>query len=128
MTAVREYLRGLAAAMTERGYRGRLFVMQSSGGVATAEAMQRYPVRMIESGPAAGALMAGVYGELDRKSTRLNSSHGSISYAVFCLKKKNKCAHLLHDHQARGFPRDIDDQRKVLRDVDPDRVQKDIAH
>src|SRR5699024_11383488 len=27
--------------------------------------------------------------ELDRKSTRLNSSHVSISYAVFCLKKKN---------------------------------------
>src|SRR6266852_7280477 len=26
---------------------------------------------------------------LDRKSTRLNSSHGSLSYAVFCLKKKN---------------------------------------
>ena len=26
----------------------------------------------------------------NRKSTRLNSSHGSISYAVFCLKKKNK--------------------------------------
>src|SRR6266542_6374134 len=29
----------------------------------------------------------------DRKSTRLNSSHGSISYAVFCLKKKNTLAH-----------------------------------
>src|SRR5207249_11336967 len=28
-------------------------------------------------------------GEADRKSTRLNSSHVSISYAVFCLKKKN---------------------------------------
>src|SRR5690625_6427815 len=28
--------------------------------------------------------------ELDRKSTRLNSSHVAISYAVFCLKKKNK--------------------------------------
>src|SRR3712207_8412245 len=27
--------------------------------------------------------------ELDRKSTRLNSSHANISYAVFCLKKKN---------------------------------------
>src|SRR5207245_7506771 len=27
--------------------------------------------------------------DLDRKSTRLNSSHGSISYAVFCLKKKS---------------------------------------
>src|SRR5207245_5521080 len=29
-------------------------------------------------------------GMRDRKSTRLNSSHGSISYAVFCLKKKTK--------------------------------------
>src|SRR2546422_6837201 len=30
-----------------------------------------------------------VYRHGDRKSTRLNSSHGYISYAVFCLKKKN---------------------------------------
>src|SRR5438128_4351804 len=30
----------------------------------------------------------------DRKSTRLNSSHGSISYAVFCLKKKKKTKQL----------------------------------
>src|SRR2546422_5229774 len=29
-----------------------------------------------------------MYGQRDRKSTRLNSSHGYISYAVFCLKKK----------------------------------------
>src|SRR3712207_7294033 len=29
------------------------------------------------------------FGALDRKSTRLNSSHANISYAVFCLKKKN---------------------------------------
>src|SRR5207245_9348881 len=34
--------------------------------------------------------------EGDRKSTRLNSSHGSISYAVFCLKKKNKNIHTRH--------------------------------
>src|SRR2546422_6763371 len=33
----------------------------------------------------------GAYGfVIDRKSTRLNSSHGYISYAVFCLKKKKK--------------------------------------
>src|SRR2546422_5097652 len=31
----------------------------------------------------------------DRKSTRLNSSHGYISYAVFCLKKKKKHQHLI---------------------------------
>src|SRR4051794_41608276 len=33
---------------------------------------------------------AGTGDEVDRKSTRLNSSHPSISYAVFCLKKKKK--------------------------------------
>src|SRR5207245_5144690 len=34
--------------------------------------------------------LIGKAGRIDRKSTRLNSSHGSISYAVFCLKKKKK--------------------------------------
>src|SRR5687768_18354736 len=39
-----------------------------------------------------GALLAQDFGVpyVDRKSTRLNSSHGYISYAVFCLKKKNE--------------------------------------
>ena len=44
MTTLAEYLRALQAEMGRRGYRGRLFVMQSSGGIATAEAMERYPV------------------------------------------------------------------------------------
>src|SRR2546422_3558339 len=35
-------------------------------------------------------------GQLDRKSTRLNSSHGYISYAVFCLKKKKKTEEETH--------------------------------
>src|SRR5436853_4218911 len=39
-------------------------------------------------GAAAGTLRGG--SGIDRKSTRLNSSHLGISYAVFCLKKKNK--------------------------------------
>src|SRR3712207_8217695 len=33
---------------------------------------------------------------LDRKSTRLNSSHANISYAVFCLKKKKKTIYQYH--------------------------------
>src|SRR3712207_8724255 len=36
------------------------------------------------------ARRAGGHERRDRKSTRLNSSHANISYAVFCLKKKNK--------------------------------------
>src|SRR5947209_15695669 len=37
-----------------------------------------------------GAGVEEPHDELDRKSTRLNSSHANISYAVFCLQKKNK--------------------------------------
>src|SRR5438445_8700815 len=40
-------------------------------------------------GEAFAVLVAGSAAQ-DRKSTRLNSSHANISYAVFCLKKKNK--------------------------------------
>src|SRR3712207_7854096 len=39
--------------------------------------------------PVAVAAVAGQQECEDRKSTRLNSSHANISYAVFCLKKKN---------------------------------------
>src|SRR5437764_7577838 len=48
-------------------------------------------------------LAAGSRGAVpDRKSTRLNSSHRCISYAVFCLKKKN---HNTLSHSAREFVR-----------------------
>src|SRR2546430_11178013 len=40
-------------------------------------------------------LARGRFGQADRKSTRLNSSHSQISYAVFCLKKK-KITTLVH--------------------------------
>src|SRR3712207_8089210 len=39
-------------------------------------------------GPGAGDPVRPARGRRDRKSTRLNSSHANISYAVFCLKKK----------------------------------------
>src|SRR5256885_10967699 len=41
----------------------------------------------------------------DRKSTRLNSSHLVISYAVFCLKKKKKSDPLFHSHIAERLTR-----------------------
>src|SRR3712207_7148887 len=69
-----------------------------------------------DDAPVSGALQADVArggdlvqavarGQADRKSTRLNSSHANISYAVFCLKKKKKklililLTHLLHYSQ-----------------------------
>src|SRR2546422_2229110 len=44
--------------------------------------------------------------DADRKSTRLNSSHGYISYAVFCLKKKSEAAlHRAHGEAQRSLRR-----------------------
>src|SRR2546427_9526074 len=47
-----------------------------------------------DAGTAGGGQSRSLYGsafyQTDRKSTRLNSSHSQISYAVFCLKKKKK--------------------------------------
>src|SRR3712207_7411272 len=45
--------------------------------------------RALAEGTLTGAASPQAQQALDRKSTRLNSSHANISYAVFCLKKKN---------------------------------------
>src|SRR5258708_11708609 len=42
------------------------------------------------------SLLRSISQGLDRKSTRLNSSHQIISYAVFCLKKKKEILHTTH--------------------------------
>src|SRR2546430_9933130 len=42
---------------------------------------------------AVGEMFSRARGRIDRKSTRLNSSHSQISYAVFCLKKKKNNSH-----------------------------------
>src|SRR3712207_8486912 len=55
----------------------------------------RPPLSPAASGAAGGAgCCAAVSSGGDRKSTRLNSSHANISYAVFCLKKKIGRAHV----------------------------------
>ena len=46
-------------------------------------------VKNVSNGDLAEIVNAGELIDPDRKSTRLNSSHITISYAVFCLKKKN---------------------------------------
>src|SRR2546427_7789314 len=55
-----------------------------------ARSCRRVLRRTPESDGCAGSRPAGTGRAADRKSTRLNSSHSQISYAVFCLKKKKK--------------------------------------
>src|SRR5690348_17509778 len=58
-------------------------------GAAIIDINMGCPVKKVVNGDAGSALMRDLP-LADRKSTRLNSSHPSISYAVFCLKKKKK--------------------------------------
>ena len=63
------YLTRLSKELETRGFASRPLIMMSNGGVLGTETASRFPVRMMESGPAAGALVASYYAErlgLDR--------------------------------------------------------------
>jgi 5-oxoprolinase (ATP-hydrolysing)/N-methylhydantoinase A len=55
-----DYLQALETKLSDRGFNGRLFLMLSSGGLATPDIAKRFPIRMLESGPAGGALATGL--------------------------------------------------------------------
>src|SRR5699024_11969985 len=74
------------AAISASGSTARIFAPAS----LSCEA--RIPV------PEPTSRMRGALASGDRKSTRLNSSHVSISYAVFCLKKKNEHGEDSNEH------------------------------
>src|SRR5688572_32513673 len=71
----------------------RVRVDEARQGVGVSERHRRRGPRLSGGGDAAA-------GWQDRKSTRLNSSHSQISYAVFCLKKKKNNTKTKH-HNAR---------------------------
>ena len=56
------YLARIENGLAELGFTEHLYIMTSSGGTLLPETARRYPVRMLESGPAAGALMSAFHG------------------------------------------------------------------
>ena len=60
----RRYLHKLRSEVQHLGFRGDLYIMLSNGGITTCETASDYPIRLIESGPAAGALAASFYSQL----------------------------------------------------------------
>ena len=64
---VARYLTDLVQMLLERGSKGAFFVMSSSGGTLSLELAREFPVRLVESGPAAGVSIAAHYAtELDK--------------------------------------------------------------
>ena len=61
---VSAYLQDIEQRLKKSGYKRKLLVMHSAGGVLEAQSASEHPIRLLESGPAAGALAASFYSEL----------------------------------------------------------------
>src|SRR2546429_2070410 len=93
----------------------------SSPSKTTRSLLPRSPPAALKASPAASSwksLRKRVFPSSDRKSTRLNSSHGYISYAVFCLKKKknhyNGCSLYLVAADVQPLSALYDEVRRLL--------------
>jgi N-methylhydantoinase A len=81
---VSDYLTQLQERLDGIGFVGSFFVMLSSGGIATRETASRFPVRLLESGPAAGALAAAQAGILAGHRDLLSFDMGGTT-AKLCV-------------------------------------------
>ena len=81
---VEKYLRELRARLDRIGFKGSLFLMISSGGIVTVDTAIRFPVRLLESGPAAGALAAASFGAACGYADLLSFDMGGTT-AKFCV-------------------------------------------
>jgi N-methylhydantoinase A len=83
------YLTELQRELSAAGFSHSIYLMLSSGGVTTLERAARFPVRLIESGPAAGALAAVFYGGLTGNDDLVSFDMGGTT-AKMCLIKESK--------------------------------------
>ena len=74
-----QYLTELQSRLERLGFAGQFFVMLSSGGVATLDTAVRFPVRLVESGPAAGALAAAAVGAMVGRDSLLSFDMGGTT-------------------------------------------------
>ena len=86
---VDHYLRGMETALAADGFRGRFLLMLSSGTLAAPDVARRFPVRLLESGPAAGALLAGHIGSLIGQPDLVGFDMGGTT-AKICLVRDGR--------------------------------------
>jgi len=86
---VHSYVSRLESALASGDYQGRFYLMQSSGGTASPAMAREFPIRLLESGPAAGALVTAFYGKLLRRDDLLSFDMGGTT-AKACLIQGGK--------------------------------------
>ena len=78
------YLTAMEEGLKRRGFAGRFYLMLSGGGSASVASARQHPIRLVESGPAAGALAAGLYGQLTKNDPILSFDMGGTT-AKICM-------------------------------------------
>lgn len=94
--AIARYLRRLEAGMRASGFAAPIYLMQSGGRLATIETACRFPIRLVESGPAGGAIFAAAIAREAGLDRVLSFDMGGTTAKV-CLVDDH------HAHEARGF-------------------------
>ena len=84
---VEKYLRQLERRLAENGFAGSFYLMLSSGGIATVDTTVKFPVRLLESGPAAGALAANAYGQATGHTDIISFDMGGTTAKICVIDK-----------------------------------------
>lgn len=92
------YLSDLVPELRQLGFDQQLFMVLSSGGMTTADAALGFPIRLLESGPAAGAFAASFYGRLSGFHNVLSLDMGGTT-AKACLVESGS-PHIVHMFEA----------------------------
>jgi len=84
MPVARRYLKALEKGVLDLGIAGRLYIMLSTGGITTPQTAAEYPIRLLESGPAAGVLSAAWTGRQTGNENVVSFDMGGTT-AKICL-------------------------------------------
>jgi len=84
--AMDRYLSTIENALLDNGFTGRLYIMQSNGGVASTEVLRRRPVAALNSGPAGGPVAALWYGAMLKQKNVISIDMGGTSFDI-CLAR-----------------------------------------
>ncbi|CAE6738108.1 hydantoinase/oxoprolinase family protein [Paraburkholderia aspalathi] len=95
---MQSYLERLEQQLRERGLKGSLHVMLSGGGLTTIRAASEFPIRLIESGPAAGAMAATFYSAITGVKDLISFDMGGTT-AKMCIIENGQPEHA-HEFEA----------------------------
>ncbi|MGE0416983.1 MAG: hydantoinase/oxoprolinase family protein, partial [Acetobacteraceae bacterium] len=110
---VRSYITNLDTSLRSFGCRAEMHIMQSNGGVASAEIANTYPIRIVESGPAAGVLMCADVGRTEGYTHVMTFDMGGTTAKLGAIDDGNPAVtsgfevDAVHSRKGSGLPLSI---------------------